>query len=575
MLSTKRSFGSAFSFPTPTGVTWLGLALLALAWLVPNHYRPWSSFHSEAVAFVGTCLLVASCLLERRPKCALEIPWIGLAVLVLAFVPWVQLAAGVGQYAGDAVLVSLYLLATTGAIVVGYASRDSSYTASESTLSGLMCAIGVAAFISGAIGLLQWLSVDEYVVSFVFQGEMGGRAAGNLAQSNHLGTLLLMGMIAAGYGFERGVFGRVGFAAAIVFMSAMLILTQSRTGILSAVVVGIFALAKKNNFGSRLSARAIWGWMVLFLVASWLFPHFANALLLGGGRGALTYTYTSDRLQIWQQVVYAILQQPWLGYGWNQTSTASLVGALQYPGDLSYSYAHSVVLDLLAWNGLPLGLLIAAMCAVWLVTRFLRLTTRGGIYALAVLLPLVIHSLLEFPFAYAYFLLPAGFLIGHIEASLGERKVSVRRRFGWALLGVWAAVGWYLTYEYFLIEEDFRIVRFEGMRVGKTPADYEVPNVWLASHMASMLRAARQPAKPGLSAEELANLRMAAMRFPYGALTYRYALALGLNGDPEGARRWMATIRGMYGEKYYRGVKADLLEQAAEKYPQLAAVNPP
>lgn len=561
--------------PTTTGIAGLGLALLALAWLVPNHYRPWSSFHSEAVAFIGTSLLAAGCLLERRLKGALEMPWVGLAVLVLAFVPWIQLALGVGQYTGDAVVVSLYLLATAGAIGVGYSARNSTQAVSESALAGLMCAIGIGAFISGAIGLLQWLSLDAHLVSFVFQGDGGSRSIGNLAQSNHLGTLLLMGMIAAGYGFERGVFGRVGFAAAMMFMSAMLVLTQSRTGILSAVAVAIFALVKKDRFGSRLSARAVWGWLGLFLVATWLFPYFANALLLGGARSSLTYTYTSDRLQIWQQVAYAISQEPWLGYGWNQTSTASIVGALQYPGDLTYNYAHSVVLDLLAWNGLPLGLLITAMCAVWLVTRFLRLTTRGGIYAFAILLPLVIHSLLEFPFAYAYFLLPAGFMVGHIEATLGGYKMPVKKRYGWVFLGVWVAVGGYLAYEYFLIEEDFRIVRFEGMRVGKTPAEYEVPHVWLASHMASMLRAARQPAKPGLSTEELSNLRMAAMRFPYGALTYRYALALGLNGDPEGARRWMATIRGVYGEKYYRGVKADLLEQAAEKYPQLAAVNPP
>jgi Virulence factor membrane-bound polymerase, C-terminal len=131
------------------------------------------------------------------------------------------------------------------------------------------------------------------------------------------------------------------------------------------------------------------------------------------------------------------------------------------------------------------------------------------------------------------------------------------------------------VHEYFLIEEDFRIVRFENLRIGHTPADYKIPNVWMLSHMASMLQGARQRPYPGMAIEEVENLRRSSLRFPYGSLSLRYALALGLNGDPPGATRQMAIIRGMYGEVYYQDAIYVLRSMQKEKYPVLAAVVTP
>ena len=143
------------------------------------------------------------------------------------------------------------------------------------------------------------------------------------------------------------------------------------------------------------------------------------------------------------------------------------------------------------------------------------------------------------------------------------------------MLAIWFTLGSYMVYEYFQVEEDFRVVRFENLKIGQTPGDYEVPDIRLLSHMGSMLRAARQQAVPGMTAEELENLRKASLRFPYGSLGLRNALALGLNGDPAGATRQMAVIRGMYGEGYYQAAVSVLRDLQAEKYPELAKVITP
>ena len=131
-------------------------------------------------------------------------------------------------------------------------------------------------------------------------------------------------------------------------------------------------------------------------------------------------------------------------------------------------------------------------------------------------------------------------------------------------------------YEYIQIEEDFQVVRFENLKIGKTPEEYTPPeNIWLLSHMGAMLRAARQEATRDMRIEEIENLRRTSSRFAYGALAFRYALALGLNGQPEAASRQMQIVRGMYGDLYYQAAKSVLRSLETEKYPELALVLTP
>ena len=78
-----------------------------------------------------------------------------------------------------------------------------------------------------------------------------------------------------------------------------------------------------------------------------------------------------------------------------------------------------------------------------------------------------------------------------------------------------------------------------------------------------------------MSAEEVELLYRVALRFPQGPLTYRYALALGLNGDAQKASDTMKTILGMYGQRYYAVVSADMVQLSQTKFPQLKAVALP
>lgn len=551
-----------------------GLFLFTLSWLAYDHYRPWVSFHSEMLAFVSLFCLAASVLLLRRELA--ELPRVSVWVALTALVPWLQYTTGTSLFAGDALMSSLYLCALLGAAFVGFSLCRSEAGQVERGIIGLMHCLWIAAALSGAIGLAQWFNVEGPLGMYVVQADLGDRAMGNLGQANQLATLLLMGIVAYSFVYERGIIGRLAFFVGIGFLTVVLVLSQSRAGMVSVVVLAAFLAWKARAVKLRISPKVIAIWVLSFSLGTLLLPYLSDVLLMTSVRKLTAAGPVSERWQMWQQVAYAVFQSPWVGYGWNQTPTAHAAGAIAFPGSTTYTNAHNFVMDMLAWNGLPLGLLLTGAIAYWFANRAFTAKRIDAIYAMACLLPIAVHSMLEYPFAYAYFLIASGFMVGVVEAAaLPAKTIKFNSRWAWGFLGLWVSASSYLTYEYFLIEEDFRVVRFENLRIGVTPQEYEVPHVWMASHMATMLKASRLRPHPGMSSEEMETLRTSSSRFAYGALRFRYAQALALDGNPKEASHQMAIIRGMYGQTYFDACVAEIRRLQAEKYPQFSAIAIP
>ena len=571
-VSLKKAASAAF-FTLASLLHAFGVLLFASSWLAYDHYRPWVNFHSESLAFAGVGLLVASRCMAVGNKTRL-IPKVVLWVSAVMLIPWVQYVFNISLFAGDALVASLFIYSLAAAIWLGYGYATD--VNDEQSLFPVFCVLWVVAIASASIGLLQWLNLQEFFTVYVVQTDVGDRAMGNLGQPNQLATLMLIGIASLVWTFEKKRIGTTGLMVGVAFLTVALVLSRSRAGMLSALVVSIFLLSKSGSVAARLRARHIVAWVMFYGLGLLLIPHLQDFLMLGGDIRTMDVTEDSSRSIIWKQVWTGISQAPWFGYGWNQTPTAHSVGSIAVPGLLTYTNAHNMVLDLLAWNGIPLGLLLTGLCGWWFASRIYRIHQVNAVYAMAALLPVLVHSMVEYPFAYSYFLLTAGLMIGIVEAShLGVKTISLKLRWMATSLAIWFVVGSYMVYEYLLIEKDFVVVRFENLRVGQTPADYAAPDIWLLSHMAAMLNAYRQKAAPGMSPAGLENLRRVSLRFPYGALVLRYAIALGLNGLPAEATHQFAVIRGMYGPGYYQAAVSVMRELQREKYPELSQVVTP
>jgi len=281
-------------------------------------------------------------------------------------------------------------------------------------------------------------------------------------------------------------------------------------------------------------------------------------------------------------MIAAVEQAPWLGYGWRQTAVAQKVGADFVAGATPTDYAHSVILDVLLWLGIPMGLLALLLVAWWLLRAAWRIESSTQFLLVASALPVCIHSLVEFPFAYAYFLFPVGWMLSATSAlqNTSQRETwRLPQRTGrTALAGFVVAFagmcGW-VAVEYVQAEEDHRVMRFEMRKVGRTPVGYEAPHLVLLNQLGEMLQLARLEPRPDMSPKELERMRVANASFEWATLHLHYAVALGLNGQPEEASRQLSNLRALYGMSSYEQAVAYFQELQNMKYSQLASVKMP
>ena len=529
-----------------------GIALFGVAWFVTDHFKPWANFHAEALALWSLVLLAWAHLAQPAPW-ARQTPRWATWLLLLALVPWMQWGLGIGVYAGDAWIGSLFLCALVVSVSLGYSWGQAPPLMDKLRTAFFMTLVPVG-LLMATVAVLQWLSLETFLTIWAVHVEPGGRSSGNLGQPNQTATLMLMGLAALAWAYERGLIGGVGLAAGAGWVAVALGTTQSRAGVLGALVVAGFLLAHGHFRSLRLRPIHIVGWLTflgLWIVV--LQPGLSSLLLMSGPR-SFEVGVDSPRMTIWKQMLYGIWHAPWWGYGVNATPTANAWGGLEVPGSVTYTHGHNIVLDVLAWFGIPLGVLVAAVAAYWFVTRMLRVRQPWGIYAMACLLPILVHSMVEYPYAYGYFWVASGLCIGLVEAdSQPNGGWRWPRIAGLVLVTFWTVVGAVMTWEYVKIEEDFRYVRFESLNLGHTPAEHTLPQVHLLTQLDSMLRAGRQKPVADMPQAALDNLGDASMRFAFPILRSRYAQALWLRGDMAAATAQLGLIRGMYGEEVYQG----------------------
>jgi hypothetical protein len=192
----------------------------------------------------------------------------------------------------------------------------------------------------------------------------------------------------------------------------------------------------------------------------------------------------------------------------------------------------------------------------------------------------LVHSQFEFPFAYAYFLFPAAWLLGVLDADVSDRSpmpVSGSGRAKPVLLGVLAGytvLCGAVVSEYLQAEEDYRVMRFELRRVGRVPAGYAPPQLALLTQLQELLEMGRIRPAPGMSSETLGRLRVASENNGWATLDLNYATALGFNGQPEEASRRLVQLERVYGKVSAQNAYAMFRTYQASQ-PGLAQVRVP
>lgn len=532
---------------------------------------PWKSAHSEFFAFLAVLTWVWS-IAHRNTAVQICLNTSVVALLCLSLLIGIQYATGKIEFGGDATVLLIYIfLCISTLLIAQWHGDDAAWP------TALAFALFLTALVSALIALIQALGV--WTDSGWIVRHPGFRRPGaNIGQPNHLATLFVMGAASFIYLDQRLDISRTVTVLVSLLLLVGMGITESRTGLLSGLTLFIWWFARR-----QVLVRALhWPWVAVCALAliaiMWVWPPLISHIHEAGPlpEGVTINTAAGIRLEVWKQLWDAAWIKPWLGWGLRGVSTALNAVQHNYAQSSPFTYAHNIILDMMIGMGIPLAVLVVCAAGVWMWQRVKNIETMRSWYAVGLLIPFSIHSLFEYPFAYAYFLVPAMLAVGMLEQTC-ERSVKTitYSKIIFGMLSLFGSILIWLSVDYFNIEEDFRIARFESINLGQTPAGYEPPNILLLTQLKAMVAATRTVPSPNMPAEEIDQLRAATLRFPWVPVQNTYALSLALNGNPQEAIRQLKVLRATHGEKLYKGIKTTWTELAQTKYPQLKALALP
>ena len=414
---------------TPSGGLWPALLLASvlaasLPTLLAYHQPPSATLLNQclAVALWGTVVAVMA------PRLA---PSRGSAPL-LAALALVGLAAA-GSWLWGTLPRSLALQAIgllTGATLMllagAAAMRDGQGLASFTALAWGLLTAGV---LSSIVALVQVFVPGWADGSWIASSGLSGRAVGNLRQPNHLCSLLLWALAAAvGLHGLRRLNGMV-LAVLLPLLVLGVELSASRTGAAGLLLLLLWgAVDRRLPRSARLALVAApllyalaWGAMAWWGdISQQTLGAGARLAADGGGLGESS---PNARPNIWRNALLMIAAHPWTGTGFGEFNFAWSMTAFVNRPTAFFDHTHNLPLQLMVELGLPLALLVMALLALALWQAWRRAaaatdhaTAIAGRTALVLVLLTGLHSLVEYPLWYAYFLLPAalawGLLLG-------------------------------------------------------------------------------------------------------------------------------------------------------------------
>ncbi len=404
----------------PATVLAAALAAATLPTLLAYNVSPSPTFLNQALAlalWAGFVWVAAPVLAPRRAALLLA-ALAGVAVSV----PWAMAARGLPASLG---LSALGLLAAAALLALAGAGaqrqRDALFAAFA--WGWLLCGL-----LNLAVGVVQVFWPELPDGHWLARSSLAGRAVGNLRQPNHLSSLLLWACIAA---LALAQMGRLPRRAAWAAMAALVfgvVLTASRTGLVGVALLAAWGLLDRRL--SRANRLLLLATPLLYALAWYTMAQWAAAAAqtFGGQARMAEGDLSSSRFAIWSNTLALIRAHPWSGVGFGEFNLAWTLSAFPDRPTAFFDHTHNLPLQLAVELGLPLATAVLALllAALWAAARR-AWSAQGGTAERAAVLMLAmigLHSLLEYPLWYAYFLLPAawawGFALGGGDANADE-----------------------------------------------------------------------------------------------------------------------------------------------------------
>ena len=406
-------------------LTALAVNAVALPALLAYNLPPSSTFLNQAAALVGWGAFLTVLAGSMRPAVS---RWSnGARALQAALVLLLLAALAAPLWASAPWSLALSAAGLIGAASITAGVGASLQRAGRGTLAFRALCVGlvVAGVASSLIGIVQVYLPTWADGNWIAPSGIAGRAVSNMRQPNHMSSLLLWGVIAALWLSDTAGATRAARSisrACMLLMLFGLVLSGSRTGMLGTGLLALWGVLDRRL--SRPARAALVLAPLIFALFWWgaaAWSHHSHAVF-GGDAQFNKSDISSSRFGIWANTLALIQAHPWFGVGFGEFNFAWTL--TPFPGRpvAFFDHTHNLPLQLAVELGLPLATLVFALL-LWALWGNLQQALRKpspsdardtGVHraACVMVLMVLLHSLLEYPLWYAYFLLPAAFAFG-------------------------------------------------------------------------------------------------------------------------------------------------------------------
>lgn len=556
--------------------------------LLPFHTHPigtfWNEWWAGALGLAATAAGLFAARDRLRVSPLLVIPALLLTILLL------QLGLGRLTFPQVGLLYAVYLLWAGLLMALGRHLAETIGLASLADVLALALVLGT--MVGMAAAMTQWLGVADRV-PWVFP--VGGNC-GNLGQCNHHAHFSWLGIASAFYLRGRARLSRGLLWLLILLIGFGSVLSGSRSVfIYSLVLLAAVAWARPREVdgqGSKLMVDALLLLPVLVglnFLGAWASPWIpefwewlgvtvsTSGADMPGDRLFAQVSGSSIRLAIMSTAWEAFAEHPWLGQGAGNYIWASFVAASGHAGGEPFvvaEHAHNLVFQLLAEFGAPAALAVILLLAFWAGQFFRQRWSLAHVWCASVLGMGAVHSLLEYPLWYGYFLGPTALLLGATDSTKGITLAGRRITVYLFLIALAFVVilgnlrSDYLkieaiTYQPLAANPERELAWRISMNRLLQLHDETLLSPWAMLAFAIMVEPSRQ------QASDRARLCERGIRFsPTRALVARCAMQLAIAGRDQEALQ--LTLRVLRAYPTQRAATIDELAKGALKYPEIA-----
>ncbi|MFC5474650.1 PglL family O-oligosaccharyltransferase [Paraherbaspirillum soli] len=401
----------------------LGLLCL-MPFVQPFHSAPISSLFAEWQAFLVLWIALLIACFHGKGIRQSAIPKISLVGLLLLTFTAIQFVIRPPEYVQQVLLPMCYFVSLCGAIQLGFWLRQHGLIERSLLLLASFFVFGAAYTV--AVQFVQLLWPDFSAMPFMIPRLGGLNPYGNIGQTNHVATYLAIGWASAQYLLSRGTVRLRSYLPFSFFLFAGLILTGQRSGFIYVVCLSalFWRFPMTANAESASPRRFVWvcGMPLIYLLLNYLLQVVFHYL------GAEFFT-ASQRLNSGWDERFKLLQigwslfteAPWFGIGWGRLASYEFLRADVLP-TMPANHVHNIVVQLLTETGIFCTVAVLSIVFLWLLRLVKFPSSPEKQFVIGAIIVLSLHSLVEYPLWYAYFLLPLGVLAGMFESSVIRLK---------------------------------------------------------------------------------------------------------------------------------------------------------